>query len=118
AALDVIEDGRRVGEGTGSTVEHFIKALKSVKVRIDGAVASSVATANLLKSLSIPVLDLNAAGEVPVYIDAADEINSAKQMIKGGGGALTREKIIATVPRKFICIADESKLVDLLGDFP
>lgn len=118
AALDYIEEGMVIGVGTGSTVNHFITALKSVKNKIDGAVASSVATATLLKELSIPVLDLNSAGEVQIYVDGADEINHAKQMIKGGGGALTREKIIATVARKFICIADESKLVDLLGDFP
>jgi ribose 5-phosphate isomerase A len=118
AALDYIEDGMIIGVGTGSTVNHFITALKSVKGKIDGAVASSVATANLLKELSIRVLDLNAAGDLPLYVDGADEVNRAKQMIKGGGGALTREKIIATVARKFICIADESKLVDLLGNFP
>jgi ribose 5-phosphate isomerase A len=118
AALNYIEDGMIIGVGTGSTVNHFISALKSVKGKIDGAVASSIATANLLKELSIPVLDLNAAGDLQLYVDGADEVNHAKQMIKGGGGALTREKIIATVARKFICIADESKLVDLLGDFP
>jgi ribose 5-phosphate isomerase A len=118
AALSYIEEGMVIGVGTGSTVGHFIAALKSVKGKIDGAVASSVATENLLKAMSIRVLDLNSAGEVPLYIDGADEVNPARQMIKGGGGALTREKIIATVARKFICIADESKLVDLLGDFP
>lgn len=118
AALDYIEEGMVVGVGSGSTVEYFISALKSVKGKIDGAVASSIATENLLKALSIPVLDLNSAGEIPIYVDGADEINSARQMIKGGGGALTREKIIATVARKFICIVDDSKFVDLLGEFP
>jgi len=118
AALDFLEEGMVIGVGSGSTVDFFISALQSVKGKLDGAVASSVATANKLKALSIPVLDLNAAGELPLYIDGADEINAVKQMIKGGGGALTREKIIATVAKKFICIADESKYVGLLGDFP
>lgn len=118
AALAYIEDGMVIGVGTGSTVEFFISALKSVKGKIEGAVATSIATAEKLKALSIPVLDLNSAGEIPVYVDGADEINKARQMIKGGGGALTREKIVATVARKFICIADSSKYVDLLGEFP
>jgi len=118
AALEFIEDDMVIGVGSGSTVHYFIEALKSVKGRIEGAVASSVDTANRLKALSIPVLDLNSAGELPIYIDGADEINTFKQMIKGGGGALTREKIIATVAKKFICIVDESKYVDLLGDYP
>lgn len=118
AALDFIEQDMVIGVGSGSTVDHFIQALALVKVKIDGAVASSLATANKLKALSIPVVDLNSAGEIPLYVDGADEINQAKQMIKGGGGALTREKIIATVAKKFVCIADDSKLVDLLGEFP
>ena len=118
AALEFIKDDMVIGVGTGSTVNYFIDALKSVKQKIEGAVASSVATANKLKALSIPVLDLILLTELPLYVDGADEINAAKQMIKGGGGALTREKIIATVAKKFICIADESKQVDLLGEFP
>ena len=118
AAIEFIKDDMIIGVGTGSTVEYFIEALHSVKQKIEGAVASSVATANKLKALSIPLMDLNSVGELLLYVDGADEINSARQMIKGGGGALTREKIIATVAKKFICIADESKFVDLLGAFP
>lgn len=118
AALDFIKDDMIVGVGTGSTVEYFINALQKVKGKIEGAVASSVATANKLKTLSIPVLDLNSVTELPIYVDGADEVNGSKQMIKGGGGALTREKIIATVAKKFICIADQSKQVDILGNFP
>ncbi len=118
AALKYIEDDMIVGVGTGSTVSYFIEALGSIKARIEGAVASSVETEKKLKALGIPVIDLNAVKELPFYIDGADEINAAKQMIKGGGGALTREKIIATVAKKVICIADQSKSVELLGDFP
>lgn len=118
AALEFIEQDMVIGVGTGSTVDYFIEALKSVKQNIEGAVASSVATANKLKALSIPVLDLNSVSELPIYVDGADEINPAMQMIKGGGGALTREKIIATVAKKFICIVDAEKQVDLLGNFP
>jgi ribose 5-phosphate isomerase A len=118
AALHYIEDDMIVGVGSGSTVDYFIAALASVKNKIEGAVASSVATANKLKALSIPLLDLNSVNGLPLYVDGADEINEAKQMIKGGGAALTREKIIATVARKFVCIVDESKMVDLLGEFP
>lgn len=118
AAMEFVKDDMIVGVGTGSTVNYFIDALQSVKHRIEGAVASSVATANKLKALSIPLIDLNSVAELPLYVDGADEVNALKQMIKGGGGALTREKIIATVAKKFICIADESKFVDLLGDFP
>jgi ribose 5-phosphate isomerase A len=117
-ALEFIKDDMIVGVGTGTTVDYFIAALKSVKQKIEGAVASSVATANKLKALSIPVLDLNSVSDLPLYVDGADEINAAKQMLKGGGGALTREKIIATVAKKFVCIVDESKRVDLLGEFP
>ena len=107
-----------MGVGSGSTVHHFIDALATIKGRIEGAVASSQESANRLKALSIPIMDLNSVVEVPLYVDGADEINLARQMIKGGGGALTREKIIATVAKKFICIVDESKVVDLLGEFP
>lgn len=118
AALNFVEDDMIVGVGTGSTVEFFIEALATVKHKIEGAVASSIATANQLKKHAIPVLDLNTVNELPVYIDGADEVNAAKQMIKGGGGALTREKIIATVAKKVVCIADASKAVELLGTFP
>lgn len=118
AALEFIKDDMVIGVGSGSTVDFFIAALKSVKNKIEGAVASSVATADKLKALSIPLIDLNSVNGLPLYVDGADEINAMKQMIKGGGGALTREKIIATVAKKFVCIADESKFVDLLGDYP
>lgn len=118
AAMEFVKDDMIVGVGTGSTVDYFIDALQSVKHKIEGAVASSVATANKLKACAIPLIDLNSVMELPLYVDGADEVNSLKQMIKGGGGALTREKIVAVVAKKFICIADESKYVDLLGDFP
>jgi len=118
AALEYVKDDMIVGVGTGSTVEYFIQALQSMKHRIEGAVASSVATASKLKALSIPLIDLNSVTELPLYVDGADEVNANRQMIKGGGGALTREKIIASVAKKFVCIADESKFVDLLGAFP
>lgn len=118
AALQYVKDDMIIGVGSGSTVDYFIEALRSIKHKLEGAVASSVATANKLKALSIPVLDLNSVRDLPVYIDGADEINADKQMIKGGGAALTREKIIATVAKQFVCIVDESKVVDTLGDFP
>lgn len=118
AALKYVQEESVVGVGSGSTVAYFIEALASIKGRIEGAVASSVATANQLKSFNIPVLDLNSVRELPLYVDGADEINHSKQMIKGGGAALTREKIIATVAKKFVCIADASKRVELLGEFP
>jgi ribose 5-phosphate isomerase A len=118
AAIDFIETGTILGVGTGTTVNFFIDALKSVKGKIDGAVASSAQTADKLKSLGIPLVDLNSLNEIPLYVDGADEINSYRQMIKGGGGALTREKIVAAVAKKFICIADQSKKVDILGKFP
>jgi ribose 5-phosphate isomerase A len=118
AALQFIEDDVIIGVGTGSTVDHFISALKSVKQKIEGVVASSVDTANKVKALSIPLVDLNSVNSLALYVDGADEINASKQMVKGGGGALTREKIIATVAKKFVCIADESKWVELLGEYP
>ncbi len=118
AALKFVQDDTVVGVGTGSTVHYFIEALATIKQKIDGAVASSEDTAKKLKSLGIPLVDLNSVGTLSVYVDGCDEINAAKQMIKGGGGALTREKIIATVAKKFVCIADASKQVDLLGQFP
>ncbi len=118
AALEYIEAGAVVGVGTGSTANHFIDALARIKHRIDGTVASSEASAARLKGHGIPVLDLNAVDEIPVYVDGADESNRHLQLIKGGGGALTREKIVAAASRKFICVADDSKLVDVLGKFP
>jgi ribose 5-phosphate isomerase A len=118
AALEFIEYGSVIGVGSGSTVNFFIEALKKVKGKIEGAVASSIATADKLKALGIPLIDVNSIDVIPLYVDGADEINAARQMIKGGGGALTREKIVAAVSKKFICIADQSKLVDLLGNFP
>jgi ribose 5-phosphate isomerase A len=118
AALDYVEYGVVLGVGSGSTVNYFIEELKSVKGKIEAAVASSLETEKRLRALSIPVWDLNSIDEIPVYVDGADEINAAKQMIKGGGGALTREKIVAAVAKKFICMVDQAKQVDLLGAFP
>ena len=113
-----LEDDTVLGIGTGSTVNHFIDALAGIKGQIYGTVASSEASAERLRSHGIPVYDLNTVNQVDFYIDGADESNRALQLIKGGGAALTREKIIAAVARTFICIADESKLVHTLGDFP
>jgi ribose 5-phosphate isomerase A len=118
AAIKYVEDDTVVGVGTGSTANYFIDALATIKQRIEGTVASSNATAERLKSKGIPVLDLNVVSQVAVYVDGADEINSSLQMIKGGGGALTREKIVAACSKQFICIADETKLVKMLGHFP
>jgi ribose 5-phosphate isomerase A len=118
AALEFITPGMILGVGSGSTVNYFIDALQTVKGKIEAAVASSKVTADKLTALSIPLVDLNSASDLPLYVDGADEINDAKQMLKGGGGALTREKIIATVAKKFVCIADSTKKVDLLGKFP
>ena len=118
AALEYVEDLEVVGIGTGSTVGYFIAALARIKHRLDGAVSSSEATTQQLKACKIPVLDLNAVGPLSLYIDGADEVTRHLQMIKGGGGALTREKIIAAASERFICIADQSKLVDVLGAFP
>ncbi|KKN52011.1 hypothetical protein LCGC14_0617160 [marine sediment metagenome] len=122
AAIDYIaprlESDSVVGVGTGSTVNFFIDLLADLKTEFDGAVASSEATAERLKSHGIPVYDLNSAGELEFYVDGADETNEHLELIKGGGGALTREKIIAEVAKTFICIADESKKVGVLGDFP
>jgi len=118
AALDYISTGGIIGVGTGSTANHFIDCLATIKGRIDGTVASSVASAERLKKHGIPVYDLNAVGELEVYVDGADESNRHLHLVKGGGGALTREKIVAAASKKFICIADESKLVDVLGKFP
>ena len=118
AALDYVEAGTVIGIGTGSTANHFIDCLAGIKGKIDGTVASSQASADRLAGHGIAVLDLNAVDEISVYIDGADESNSHLHLIKGGGGALTREKIVAACSRKFVCIADESKLVDVLGAFP
>lgn len=107
-----------IGVGTGSTANYFIDALAQVKGRVDGAVASSVATAERLKKHGIRVLDLNEVGEMEVYVDGADEITRHMAMIKGGGGALTREKIVAAASRRFVCIVDDAKLVPVLGRFP
>ena len=118
AAIDHIPDNCVVGVGTGSTANYFIDELAAIKGRIEGAVASSDASAARLKQTGIRVFDLNVVPEIPVYVDGADEINRQLQMIKGGGGALTREKIVAAVARTFVCIADASKLKDVLGAFP
>src|SRR5436190_19954776 len=117
AIKHVVEDAV-IGVGTGSTANFFIDELARMKNRIAGAVASSERSAERLKRHGIRVLDLNSIDELPVYIDGADEITQHLAMIKGGGGALTREKIVASVARKFVCIADQSKLVDVLGKFP
>lgn len=118
AALAYIEDNMVVGVGTGSTVNCFIDALATIKHRIDACVSSSKATETLLKAAGIPVLDLNVVDDLPIYIDGADEVTGQGFMIKGGGGAHTREKIVAAVAKKFICIVDESKVVASLGTFP
>lgn len=118
AALAYVEDDAIIGVGTGSTVNFFIECLASIKHRIDGAVSSSEATEALLKQHNIPVLSLNSANDIPVYVDGADEATKYLHLIKGGGGALTREKIIAAVSKKFVCIVDESKMVNVLGTFP
>lgn len=118
AALDYVEVGSVIGIGTGSTANHFIDMLADIKHKLDGTVASSEASANRLKQHGIQVLDLNAVDGISVYVDGADESTRHLQLIKGGGGALTREKIVAAAAKKFVCIADESKLVDLLGRFP
>jgi ribose 5-phosphate isomerase A len=117
AALDYVVRGELVGVGTGSTVNRFIEALDSIKGEIKGAVSSSEASTQRLLALGIPVFDANSVGELAVYIDGADEIDGHGYMIKGGGAALTREKIVAAQSRQFVCIADESKRVDVLGSF-
>lgn len=118
AALKYVVPGEIVGVGTGSTVNKFIDALATMKDRIPGAVSSSVASTARLQALGIPVFDANEVGELAVYIDGADEIDGRGHMVKGGGAALTREKIVAAQSRRFICIADESKRVEVLGRFP
>ncbi len=118
AALARVEPGVVVGVGTGSTTNHFIDLLAGMRGRFDGAVASSEQSARRLAGHGIRLLDLNDVAEIPVYVDGADESNPRLELIKGGGGALTREKIIAAASRRFVCIADESKLVERLGAFP
>lgn len=118
SAIEYVIDGEIIGVGTGSTANFFIDELGKIKHRIKGAVASSEATAARLAGHGIPVFDLNEVSEIAVYIDGADEINADGHMIKGGGAALTREKIVASVSKQFVCIADGSKLVETLGKFP
>ncbi len=118
AALRHVPNGAIIGVGTGSTVNFFIDALATLKDRVRGAVSSSERSTERLKAYGIPVLDLNAVDDLPVYVDGADEIDANGAMIKGGGGALTREKIIAEVAAQFVCIVDASKLVPVLGKFP
>ena len=118
AALTYLDDDMIVGVGTGSTVNYFIEELVTMKHRLDACVASSKATEARLRAAGFRVIDLNAAAEVSVYVDGADEVNQRHEMIKGGGGALTREKIIASAAKQFVCIVDESKVVTRLGVFP
>lgn len=118
AAIEYVEDNTIVGVGTGSTANYFIDFLAEIKDRIEGTVASSEATKQRLESHGIPVFDLNTVDDIPVYVDGADESDRNLCLIKGGGGALTREKIIAAVAKKFVCIADGSKKVEVLGAFP
>ncbi len=118
AALEYVESGMIVGIGTGSTANHFIDLLAGIKGKLDGTVASSITSEERLKSHGIPVMDLNSVGQLSLYVDGADESTKFLHLIKGGGGALTREKIVAGASDKFVCIADDSKLVDVLGKFP
>jgi ribose 5-phosphate isomerase A len=118
AAIDYVTDGMVVGVGTGSTVNHFIAALTGWRDRIAGAVSSSDASTLLLKKAGIEVFDLNSVGNLELYVDGADEATRHLQLIKGGGAALTREKIVASASQRFICIVDDSKVVDVLGRFP
>lgn len=117
-AIEYVEDGMIVGIGTGSTVAYFIDALARIKHRIEGAVSSSEQSSEQLRKHGIDVLDLNATGPLPLYVDGADECDPRKHLIKGGGAALTREKIIAEASARFVCIIDPSKRVDILGRFP
>ena len=118
AAIRYVEDGSIVGVGTGSTVAHFIDELGKIRDRVRAAVSSSERSTAALRALGIDVVDLNSAGELPLYVDGADECDGAKNLIKGGGAALTREKIVAAASRKFVCMIDASKRVDWLGRFP
>ena len=117
-AIDYIKNNAIIGVGTGSTINFFIEELAKNKGFIDGAVSSSVATDKLLKEYNIPIIELNSVDELPVYVDGADEATKNKHLVKGGGGALTREKIIAAASKKFVCIIDDTKLVPILGKFP
>ena len=118
AAIEYVEYDDIIGVGTGSTVDYFIEYLKPLKNKISGTIASSISTKEKLEANGIRVLDLNEVSDIPIYIDGADEVNPNLQLIKGGGGALTREKIIAGASHKFLCIVAESKVVDVLGKFP
>ncbi|EJU9868190.1 ribose-5-phosphate isomerase RpiA [Vibrio vulnificus] len=118
AALKYVEKGSIVGVGTGSTVNHFIDALGTMSEEIKGAVSSSVASTEKLEALGIKIFDCNEVASLDIYVDGADEINADREMIKGGGAALTREKIVAAIADKFICIVDGTKAVDVLGTFP
>ncbi|MDF2530370.1 MAG: ribose-5-phosphate isomerase [Gammaproteobacteria bacterium] len=118
AAIQYIEYDMVVGVGTGSTVKYFIEALVKVKGKIKACVSSSQASTQLLKLLNLPVMELNSVSSLDIYVDGADEVNKHKQMIKGGGAALTREKILAAASKQFICIVDDKKVVDVLGKFP
>ncbi|PKM46591.1 MAG: ribose 5-phosphate isomerase A [Gammaproteobacteria bacterium HGW-Gammaproteobacteria-1] len=118
AALEHVVPDTIIGIGTGSTANHFIDFLAEIKHKVAGTVASSVASAERLKKHGIPVLDLNEVSEISVYVDGADETNRRMHLVKGGGGALTREKIVAAASGKFVCIIDETKIVDVLGKFP
>ncbi len=118
AAIEYVKPDTIVGIGTGSTANYFIDYLAEIKNKINGTVASSKASADRLKSHGIEVMDLNMVDEIAVYVDGADETNHYGQLVKGGGGALTREKIVAAASRQFVCIVDESKVVDILGKFP
>ncbi|WP_108649848.1 ribose-5-phosphate isomerase RpiA [Dongshaea marina] len=118
AALEYVPRNSVIGVGTGSTVNHFIDALASIKDEIKAAVSSSEASSERLKAIGIPVISLNEVESLSVYVDGADEVNSQMEMIKGGGAALTREKIVAAVADKFVCIADASKQVEVMGQFP
>ncbi|KXF80186.1 ribose-5-phosphate isomerase RpiA [Enterovibrio coralii] len=118
AALEYVTKGSIVGVGTGSTVNHFIDALETMKDQIKGAVSSSVASTERLEKIGIPVFDANEVASLDIYVDGADEINPSNDMIKGGGAALTREKIVAAIAKQFICIIDDTKKVDVLGQFP
>ena len=118
AAMEWVRDGMVIGVGTGSTVNLFIDQLAAFRGRIAGAVSSSEASTARLRAAGIDVLDLNATGDLELYVDGADETNAHRQLVKGGGGALTREKIVAAASRRFVCIVDDSKVVDVLGRFP
>src|ERR1700690_242092 len=118
AALTYVENGMILGIGTGSTVDQFIAALKDRKIQLEGAVSSSRATSERLKAVGIAELDLNFAGDLPLYVDGADEATMRGALIKGGGAALTREKVVAAASKRFVCIIDDSKLVEVLGAFP